>query len=654
MLIPGYEQGSDITILNATYIGRKRDEEGKFKKDFISILFKDNVTGEKHNHIIYEPQYTYYKLKDMYRLDHNLFFIEKDRVEPVTVKYNEILKDIAAKTGNQEFFYDNIRNGNSGENRKLHTMTDIFMSDINIEDYYRMVFAREYKNDPIKLNVSYLDIEVDGKDQMGDFPEPGECPINAVSFLDERTNTSYQFLLEDDKNPLIEKYKELLKQPDTIPKLKKFVIKSVGGYKKAVKFGVDKLEYKFLFFKDELELIHVLFQLIHQLSPDVLEVWNMAFDLDYILARIERLGADPKDILCDPRIKEKFLRFYVDERNRNDFAERGDFVAISQFTVWLDDMIQFASRRKGRGAFQSFKLDDIGSAVAKVNKLDYSKITTNIAMLPYLNYLVFSWYNIMDTIVQKCIERSTGDADYIFTKCLMNNTRYAKGHRQSVYLANRFTKDFYEYGYIIGNNINLWNEKPEYKFPGAAVGDPLHNSQYAVMFINGSPTLLAANVIDYDYKSLYPSITIENNMAPNTQIGKIEIAETVSYNEHPDMYSNGDGEDAGVNYSRGGEFLENMMSGNHLEFCKRWLHLGDFKEVVHDMEEYFDGVNHHASAPMNLNPNDVIYFGKPEIDAISFMDRTEYNPSMRNALFFYGDFKDKEKLLDEIAKGAFV
>ncbi|MEK1195537.1 hypothetical protein OSI96_26450, partial [Mycobacterium ulcerans] len=118
-------------------------------------------------------------------------------------------------------------------------------------------------------------------------------------------------------------------------------------------------------------------------------------------------------------------------------------------------------------------------------------------------------------------------------------------------------------------------------------------------------------------------------------------------------YSNGDGDDADVNYSRGGEFLENMMSGNHLEFCKRWLHLGDFKEVVHDMEEYYDGVNHVASAPVNLNPNDVVYFGKAETEVISFMDR-DYNPSMRNALFFYGKFEEKDKLIDDISKGAFI
>lgn len=655
MLIPGYPKGSDLTILDTSYIGRRQDENGKFKKDYISLLFKDNVTGEKHVHIIYEPEYTYYKLKEGYRLDHHLFFIDKDKVEPITTKYSQLLKDIADKTGNKEFFYDNIRSRNSGENRRLHTLNEVFMSDINVEDYYRMLFAREYKNDPIVLNKGYFDIEVDGRYTANDFPDLGEVPVNSIAFIDQRTKTVFQFLLEDDRNPLIDEYKNHLRESDSIDKLKKFIIQAVGGRKAAKRLKVDELDYKFMFFKNEMELIETFFKVIHQLSPDIMVGWNSSdFDINYLIERIRVLGTNPEDIICDPRIKEKYLRLYVDIRNKNSQAERGDFLKIATFTVWLDQMIQFASRRKGRSQFESFSLDYIGQAVAKVKKLDYSHITTQIAMLPYLNYMIFSRYNIMDVIVQMCIETKTNDLDYIFAKCIMNNTRYAKGHRQSVYLANRFAKDFYEYGYIIGNNNNKGNEKPEEKYPGAQVGDPLHNSTYAVMYINGQPTLLAANVVDYDYKALYPNITLENNMAPNTQIGRYELNEKVSYNEHEDMYTSD--EDSVAKYSRAGEFLENMMSGCHLEFCKRWLHLGDFIDVVHDMQEYYSNLapEQQPEIPMNWNPNDAIYFSNPMVEVLRFQEN-EYAPGMVPALFFYEKLPTPaEELISDITKGAFV
>ena len=40
-------------------------------------------------------------------------------------------------------------------------------------------------------------------------------------------------------------------------------------------------------------------------------------------------------------------------------------------------------------------------------------------------------------------------------------------------------------------------------------------------------------------------------------------------------------------YSRGGEFIENMVTDNEIEFCKRWFHLAGFNELLEDANEYF-------------------------------------------------------------------
>lgn len=499
LLIPGYPEGSNLTILNTAYVGRKKLEDGKVTKDFIFILYKDCDTGAKKTHIIYEPLFTFYQLRPEYQVpDHNLSFIEREKVVPRTCKYSDLLRAIAEVTENTQFYMNNISDGNPNENRKLHTCPDIFMSDMNIENYYRFLFALSYKNEPFKLTKGFMDIEADIKYSNGEFPEPGEVPINAIAYCDEAHNTVYQFLLKDLNNPLVQQYKESFNKYDLLGELKQFVINAVGGYKKAVKYGVDKLEYKIVFFDDELEMIDKMFQVVKATTPDFIEFWNMAFDFDYIIARLEVLGVTPESVICDERIKQPFLRFYVDERNKNEYAERGDFASLSSFTVFIDQMIQFASRRKGRGRYPSFKLDAIGETVAGVKKLDYSHITDKIGELPYLDFKTFSFYNVMDVIVQKCIEVSTQDLEYVFTKCLANNTVYPKAHRQSVYLANRFAKDYYSYGYIIGNNKNLWNEKPTTKFPGAMVGDPLHNDEKIMVYINGRPTLICDNDVDFD------------------------------------------------------------------------------------------------------------------------------------------------------------
>ena len=71
---------------------------------------------------------------------------------------------------------------------------------------------------------------------------------------------------------------------------------------------------------------------------------------------------------------------------------------------------------------------------------------------------------------------------------------------------------------------------------------------------------------------------MENNIAPNTQIGKIEIEEKVYENEN--RYLND-------KYERGGEFIENLVCDNIIVFANRWLHLANFYELLSDIQEYY-------------------------------------------------------------------
>ena len=41
-------------------------------------------------------------------------------------------------------------------------------------------------------------------------------------------------------------------------------------------------------------------------------------------------------------------------------------------------------------------------------------------------------------------------------------------------------------------------------------------------------------------------------------------------------------------YSRAGEFIENLVTDNEIEFCKRWFHLAGFNELLEDANEYFE------------------------------------------------------------------
>ena len=76
---------------------------------------------------------------------------------------------------------------------------------------------------------------------------------------------------------------------------------------------------------------------------------------------------------------------------------------------------------------------------------------------------------------------------------------------------------------------------------------------------------------------MYPSIILENNIAPNTQVGRVIIDEKVYDLENPYLYPD---------YCRGGDFVENLVCDNIIIFCNRWLHLANFKEFLEDFAEY--------------------------------------------------------------------
>lgn len=594
-LIKRYPEGSNITIMNTSYHKPVKDElSGKWSKEFINIVYKDNNTGEKHNELIYNPDYIYYKLNDGELVpDYNMFYINKDMVHPVSCKYTQLLHSIAVEIDKEDFYFQNKQSGNYRANKLLHTSTQIFGSDMNIEDHYRMRFAQDYVNESGPLKLGYMDIEVDTKVIDNRFPQPGEAPINAVTYIDDKTNTCNVFLLRDIRgdNPLITRFENNFTTPEKrkalFNKLKNFAIDNVGGQEKAEKFGIANLQFNFFFFDDEIGLLYNLFRLINRNSPDFMLAWNMAFDIPFIVERCKILGVSPEEILCDPTYTEKYADYFIDMRHKNSYEARGDFYDIASNTTYIDQLIQFASRRKGQSAFPNFKLDTAAGIITdgSVRKLDYSNIVTNLGDLPYVDYETFVFYNIMDVIAQKCIETSVHDIDYVFKTALMSDTRYSKAHRQTVYLGSNLTrKYFYNQGYIIGNNPNIdyskgYGEEDEddEKFVGAMIGDPEHNSNYSKMVQNGEILNLANNVDDFDAKAMYPSIDREFNLSPDNIVGKLIIDNKVHKYENP--YHD-------EKYDRGGQFMEDLITENPLEFCKRWLGLAGINDLISDIIEY--------------------------------------------------------------------
>lgn len=403
-----------------------------------------------------------------------------------------------------------------------------FAADMNILNYTRSRFAEIYKNPVIPIDIFFFDIESDIIDSISDNVTIGECPVNAITGYYSKTNTLYNFVLRNKRNKQIQELEDDMKKDFNKykEKVRSFIEYDLGSKEKVIKYKLDNVELSVGFFDDELVLILEFFKLVHSLSPDIMTAYNISYDLPSLIERLKVNGADPRDVICDQDIppQYRFCEYILDEKNLNNLEERGDFANISARSTYLDQMITYASRRKGQSAIESNKLDYVGTLECGVRKLDYHEITTDIGKLPYLNFYIFWLYNIIDVVVQVCIEAQTDDLKYVFNNVIEMNTPFQKIFRQTNYLGTKAV-EFYKHheGVIIGNNINRFGKKPDEKFSGAFVADPTKISDKNKVRINGQPIYKYNNGNDFDYKRLYPSLMQEFNMATNTQVGKIFI-----------------------------------------------------------------------------------------------------------------------------------
>lgn len=224
-----------------------------------------------------------------------------------------------------------------------------------------MRFAEQYQNRETPVSRAYLDIEVDVKLAPTDFPTAGNCPINAVSYFEHNTKQMFTFLLNQKTvNPKSYDFCTTVDNQAFNLEFKEFLDGALGSHEKVCDFKLEDIKTKILVYDDELTLLTDLFRYINYSKPDFLMVWNMSFDIPFIIDRITMLGGNPAEIMCTNDVPAQFRNCnYVIDENHEEFSTKGDYADITSYTVYLDQLIQFASRRRGGAQYRSYSLDYI-------------------------------------------------------------------------------------------------------------------------------------------------------------------------------------------------------------------------------------------------------------------------------------------------------
>lgn len=540
--------------------------------DYLSIVYRDLVTGKKELMNIQDPEFTIYEVKEEFRTFKKArHYLPESSLIPHVIKYKDMFKEIANIIGESGHKFLNTHKS-WFERKKLYKYPYVLGADIPIETYYRVIWNEQLGNDLKKeITCQYMDIEVNQKHWDGaGIPRHGECPIDAVSIVDESSGTVYTFLLKVPDNPQID---EFIK-----PENMKLFQQSLHDEFDEI-YGV--MTYNIYMFVNELEMIQKLYTLIHSLKRDFIMIWNMSFDIPYIISRLSELGVNPADVMCHSDFPVQQLYFSEDTKTF-EFSEKRDFFSISSYTHYIDQLIQYASLRKSKGAMKKVNLGAVGKEELGDTKLDYTD-SGNFIEFSYQNYKKYVMYNIKDTLLQMGINKKCKDMTNYYHSVYNSFCAYKDGLKQTVALRGLIYKELkIEEHIILGNNINFENydstkyislsddDEDDDTFEGALNGDPMLNSNKGLMLFGKRSMFIFGSCIDLDFGAMYPNGICVFNIFAETMIGKLLIDSCESVLTYA--------EDGGK------EFVEDISSGDMSFIGEKWFNLPSFESLNDEIQ----------------------------------------------------------------------
>ena len=600
-------------LLDIQYAKQNRTEG---KPDYLYITWKNLDTMEKHLQIIPEPKMKIYFEKPEYRdHDYNKNYARLETLEEKIVKYKDIPFAIAEDAGpsGKQLLQQAFETRNYRLLKNMQLYPYVFGADYDAVAWYRVEWRRNLHNTRVKkIKKGFLDIEVDGLEEKG-MPNPNFSPINAVTLIDAWDRSVYTFLYTD--RPFVEKENRKSLNADFDPMQeaeRKRMYEHMWNEQRELKDHEDEfikelhglfdesygdLKYNLYYYTDERKMLVHLFQLINQLKLDFIGIWNISFDIPYIIQRMQALGLNPTEVMCHPDFPTKTCYFKADTRN-HDIKNKSDFFYLSSYTIFYDQMELYASIRKGNSELRSYRLNDIGSIEVGDTKLDYSE-SGDIKTLPYKNFKMFVIYNIKDVLLQMGIEERTSDVDTFYVSSYINATPYDKVFKKTVALRNVQYLSFLKQDLIPGANINIFekeevnyaddedDEDDDEGFEGALVADPNYNGYVGLPLYGRASNCLYGNAIDFDMSSFYPSSIRAMNIDPSTLIFKM-IMDPKQFDTkacHGELPYHGITDDKyNADDELGKECIDNFQTGNYLSAAHKWLNFPTVSEVMRELK----------------------------------------------------------------------
>ncbi len=382
-------------------------------------------------------------------------------------------------------------------------------------------------------------------------------------------------------------------------------------------FGV--FNYNILIFEKEIDLIIALFDIVKASDNDYVEIWNAPYDMQNLIERPKVLGYDPSTIIVDEAFGKRSVSYKED---RNVFAHKRRHVCETySMMTYVDQMVNYAGIRSGRGTLPSLKLNSIARAELRDEKIDYSE-EGNIKYFPYKSWRKFVLYNIKDVLIQYGISQKTKDMDTFYTTIYRNAVLPNQVFTSTSIISESFRKYIYTFGegYVMGSNksrifgrdtgmdyaglvhaaFNQYNDDDEYdpddlffddddegdgktdKFKGAFVMNPKYMTSTGYEIMGKVAQFIHEHVVDFDITSEYPTAILIMNASNETMVGKVflEDPDSIDIKFYPGfVFVDKDEEEKYI--MNPGDFLLEVYSQNDvLNFGEIFLKLPPIDSVI--------------------------------------------------------------------------
>ena len=350
--------------------------------------------------------------------------------------------------------------------RKMCNSPYVYGADIDPEVVIRINYMKKCR--PIaKYHVGFLDIETsvfgDGQINVLSFVDQNFVIHTAIlkSFMQGKTLKDIetyrksvwmkQFinpLNHDAKKAIMKNHSEALAamSPEIKSEYEKWDKDKKEDLTSYSKEFVDYLQkslesfFKFdvVIFEKEADMLIWTFKHIHRTKPDFIGIWNMDYDIPYLINRLKQLGIPPQHAFSHPEVppKLRYCNYKKDPGKKGQhFTEKWHWLYVPGYTKYIDSMCLYSRIRKVDGRDNSYKLDYIANKEIGVGKMP---VTTHEDMQEnhFVEYVV---YNNVDVAVLVVMELVNHDME-----SLMGLTYISPLH-QFAHQTKMLTNNFYEY-----------------------------------------------------------------------------------------------------------------------------------------------------------------------------------------------------------------